>query len=123
MSTVAPHVLIVDDSYVDRLVASGVLKSCKIPVTVMEGPKQALKFLDAEHDVKLILTDYCMPGMTGYDLLMEVKESPKLKDIPVVIMSSDDIAERKKKCEEAGAKEYIIKPLKVVDVPRLLGYI
>ncbi|KAG2583582.1 hypothetical protein PVAP13_6KG234700 [Panicum virgatum] len=123
MATDAPHVLVVDDTFLDRLVASHVLKSCNIRVTIMEGPKQALEFLNVEHDVKLILTDYCMPDMTGYDLLMEIKESPKLKHIPVVIMSSDNIPERMKKCLDAGAKEYIIKPLTAVDVPRVLSYI
>ncbi|PAN35068.1 hypothetical protein PAHAL_6G177500 [Panicum hallii] len=123
MATDAPHVLVVDDSFVDRLVASRVLKGYDIRVTIKEGPKQALEFLNMEHDVKLIMTDYCMPDMTGYDLLMEVKESPKLKHIPVVIMSSDNIPERMKKCLDAGAKEYIIKPLNAVDVPRVLSYI
>ncbi|PUZ51283.1 hypothetical protein GQ55_6G170600 [Panicum hallii var. hallii] len=123
MATDAPHVLVVDDSFVDRLVASRVLKGYDIRVTIKEGPKQALEFLNMEHDVKLIMTDYCMPDMTGYDLLMEVKESPKLKHIPVVIMSSDNILERMKKCLDAGAKEYIIKPLNAVDVPRVLSYI
>ncbi|KAG2583577.1 two-component response regulator ORR12-like [Panicum virgatum] len=123
MATDAPHVLVVDDTFLDRLVASRVLKSCNIRVTIMEGPKQALEFLNMEHDVKLILTDYCMPDMTGYDLLVEIKESPKLKHIPVVIMSSDNIPERMKKCFDAGAKEYIIKPLNAIDVPRVLSYI
>ncbi|KAG2583580.1 hypothetical protein PVAP13_6KG234800 [Panicum virgatum] len=123
MATDAPHVLVVDDTFLDRLVASRVLKNCNIRVTIMEGPKQALEFLNMEHDVKLILTDYCMPDMTGYDLLMEIKKSPKLKHIPVVIMSSDNIPERMKKCLDAGAKEYIIKPLNIVDVPRVLSYI
>ncbi|CAL4998358.1 unnamed protein product [Urochloa decumbens] len=123
MAADALHVLIVDDSFIDRLVATRVLKSYNIRVTIMEGPNQAWEFLNADHDVDLILSDYCMPGMTGYDLLMEVKESPKLKDIPMVIMSSDNIPERMKKCLDAGAKEYVLKPLNVVDVPRLLGYI
>ncbi|RCV30852.1 hypothetical protein SEVIR_6G101700v4 [Setaria viridis] len=122
MATDAPHVLVVDDSFIDRLVASQLLKNCNARVTIMEGPNQALEFLNREHDVKLIVTDYCMPGMTGYDLLMEVKESPKLKHIPVVIMSSDHIPERMKKCLDAGAKEYVLKPLNVVDMPRLLSY-
>ncbi|ONM04980.1 Two-component response regulator ORR12 [Zea mays] len=123
MDTIGPHVLIVDDTFVDRLVASRVLKTCNIQVTMVEGPKQALDFLDVENDVNLILTDYCMPGMTGYDLLMEVKESPKLKHIPVVVMSSDHIPQRMQKCMDAGAKEYIIKPIKAIDVPRILSYI
>ncbi|KAF8701859.1 hypothetical protein HU200_033184 [Digitaria exilis] len=123
MATDVPHVLVVDDTFVDRLVASRVLQSCNIRVTTMEDPKKALEFLNVEHDVQLIMTDYCMPSMTGYDLLKELKESPKLKQIPVVIMSSDHIPERMKRCLDAGAKEYIMKPLDVVDVPRLLSYI
>ncbi|WVZ76991.1 hypothetical protein U9M48_024896, partial [Paspalum notatum var. saurae] len=76
-----------------------------------------------EDDVNLILSDYCMPDMTGYDLPMEVKESPRLNHIPIVIMSSEEIPERRKMCLDAGAKDYIIKPLGVEDVPRLLRYI
>ncbi|KAF8696694.1 hypothetical protein HU200_036319 [Digitaria exilis] len=118
-----PHVLIVDDSCVDRLVASRVLQSRNIKVTVVEGPKEALKFLAMEHDVNLILTDYCMPEMTGYDLLVEVKNSPKISHLPVVIMCTDDVPARIKKCLDGGAKGYIIKPIKVIDVPSLLHYI
>ncbi|CAO2191645.1 unnamed protein product [Urochloa humidicola] len=118
-----PHVLVVDDSCVDRLVTSRVLKSCNVKVTAMEGAKQTLEFLNMEHDVKLILTDYSMPDMTGYDLLVEVKKSPKLKHLPVVITCTDDVAERIKRCLDGGAEDYIIKPIKVDNVPHLLRYI
>ena len=47
-----------------------------------------------EVEINLIITDYCMPGMTGYDLLRKIKESSSFKDIPVVIMSSDNIPSR-----------------------------
>ncbi|KAG2599708.1 two-component response regulator ORR12-like [Panicum virgatum] len=117
------HVLIVDDSCVDRLVASRVMESCNIKVTPMEGPKEALQFLAMEHDVKLILTDYSMTDMTGYDFLLEMKKSPKLSHLPVVIMFTDDVPETIKKCLEGGAKDYIMKPIKVADVPHLLSYI
>ncbi|XP_062195184.1 two-component response regulator ORR12-like [Phragmites australis] len=123
MAGASPHVLVVDDSRVDCLVASRVLESCNIRVTTVDGPKQALEFLDSEHDVNLILADYCMPDMTGYDFLMEVKESPKLEHIPVVIVCSDKIHERINKCLDGGAKEYLLKPLKVADVTRILSYI
>ncbi|KAG2584410.1 hypothetical protein PVAP13_6KG298906 [Panicum virgatum] len=93
----APHVLLVAESCVDRLVASRVLETCNIRVTAMEGPKQALKFLEMEHDVQLILTDYCMLDMTGYDLLVEVKKSPKINHIPVVVTCTEDVPERIKK--------------------------
>ncbi|TKW10703.1 hypothetical protein SEVIR_6G184100v4 [Setaria viridis] len=120
---VTPHILLVDDSCVDRLVASRLLQSCNIRVTIVEGPKQALKFLDMEHDVQLILTNYYMPEMSGYDLLVEVKKTPKLNHLPVVITCTEDISERIKMCLDGGAKDYIIKPIKVVNVPHLVSYI
>ncbi|KAL6842447.1 hypothetical protein ACP4OV_027682 [Aristida adscensionis] len=120
----SPHVLLVDDSPIDRLLASKVLKRLNIRVTAVEGPKEALKFLETEHDVKLILTNFRMPDMTGYDLLMQVKESPKLKHLPVVIASGDNIPERVQMCLNGGAKEYISKPVKEDDdVRRILSYI
>ncbi|KAF8692501.1 hypothetical protein HU200_039600 [Digitaria exilis] len=115
-----PRLLVVDDSCVDRLVVSRVLQSCNIKVTVVEGPKEALKFLAMEHDVNLILTDYCMLEMTGYDWQMEVKNSPKISHLPVVIMCTDDVPARIKRCLDGGAKG---KPIKVIDVPDLLHYI
>ncbi|EEC83501.1 hypothetical protein OsI_29054 [Oryza sativa Indica Group] len=42
-------------------------------MTAVESVMQALMFLDSEHDVDMIVSDYCMPDMTDYDLLMEVK--------------------------------------------------
>ncbi|KAJ0977649.1 hypothetical protein J5N97_013123 [Dioscorea zingiberensis] len=62
-----------------------------VTVTTVDSVNKALEFLglldgqQQEIDVNLIITDYCMPGMTGYDLLKKIKES-HLKDIPVVIM-------------------------------------
>ncbi|TVU06663.1 hypothetical protein EJB05_09063 [Eragrostis curvula] len=119
----SPHVLVVDDANVDRFIASKLLQRSNIRVTAVDGPKQALKVLDEENDVKLILTDYCMPEMTGYDLLMAVKESPKLKHLPVVIMSAESIPSRIKECMDGGAKEYIVKPIRATDIARILSYI
>ncbi|TVU06670.1 hypothetical protein EJB05_49894 [Eragrostis curvula] len=129
----SPHVLVVDNATVDRLIASKLLQRSNIRakgfnllfhvVTAVDGPKKALKVLDEENDVKLILTDYCMPEMTGYDLLMAVKELPKLKHLPVVIMSAESIPSRIKDCMDGGAKEYIVKPIRATDIARILSYI
>nr|CAB3456755.1 unnamed protein product [Digitaria exilis] len=133
-----PHVLIVDDACVDRLVASRVLESCNIRgisdsqymfcccyfvVTVVEGAMQAMRFLAKEQDVQLILTDYSMPDMTGYDLLVEVKNSPRLNHIPVVITCTDYVDETVQMCLDGGAADFITKPIVVADVPCILSYI
>ncbi|KAL6523275.1 Two-component response regulator Orr9 [Orobanche gracilis] len=72
-----------------------------------------------ELEVNLVITDYCMPGMTGYDLLKKMKESSFLRDIPVVIMSSEDVPSRINRCLEGGADEFFLKPVKLSDVNKL----
>ncbi|XP_068659519.1 two-component response regulator ORR9-like isoform X1 [Aristolochia californica] len=77
-----------------------------------------------EVEVNLIITDYCMPGMTGYDLLKKVKhQSSSLKDIPVVIMSSEDVPSRINRCLEEGAEEFFLKPVQLSDMKRLIPHL
>ncbi|CAK8567376.1 unnamed protein product [Lathyrus sativus] len=71
--------------------------------------------------VNLIMTDYCMPGMSGYDLLKRVKGS-SWKDVPVVIMSSENIPSRITMCLEEGAEEFLLKPLQISDLQKLQPY-
>ncbi|KAG9140390.1 hypothetical protein Leryth_018523 [Lithospermum erythrorhizon] len=54
--------------------------------------------------VNMIITDYSMPGMSGFDLLKKIKGSPMLKEIPVAIVSSENVPTRIKKCLEEGTQ-------------------
>ncbi|XP_057517172.1 two-component response regulator ARR6-like isoform X2 [Amaranthus tricolor] len=127
------HVLAVDDSFVDRKVIERLLKISSCKVTVVESGKRALELLGLDEEkssveckglkVHLIITDYSMPEMTGYDLLKKIKESSIFKEVPVVIMSSENILTRIDRCLEEGAKDYILKPVKLSDVKRLKQFI
>ncbi|KAI3472457.1 hypothetical protein Pfo_031195 [Paulownia fortunei] len=115
------HVLAVDDSLIDRKLIERLLKTSSYQVTAVDSGVKALEYLgllddentnidsNPEVEVNLIITDYCMPGITGYDLLRKIKESRSLKDIPVVIMSS----------ENQGAEEFFLKPVQLSDVNKL----
>ncbi|XP_071702285.1 two-component response regulator ARR5-like [Rutidosis leptorrhynchoides] len=124
------HVLAVDDSNIDRKVIEKLLKISSFKVTVVESGIRALQYLgllDEANDssrfddlkVNLIMTDYSMPGMTGFELLKKIKNSSALREIPVVIMSSENSVTRIDRCLEEGAEEYILKPVKLSDVKRL----
>lgn len=122
------HVLAVDDSLVDRKLIAKLLKLSSYQVTTVDSGNKALEFLGLNNEdlnavsptqVNLIVTDYCMPGMTGFDLLRKIKESADFKDIPVVIMSSENIPSRINSCLEQGAEEFILKPVKLSDMDRL----
>ncbi|KAJ1256326.1 hypothetical protein BS78_K047200 [Paspalum vaginatum] len=118
------HVLAVDDSLPDRKLIERLLKTSSFQVTVVDSGSKALQFLGI-HDaaVNLIITDYCMPGMTGYDLLKKIKESSSLRDIPVVIMSSENIPSRINRCLEEGADEFFLKPVRLSDMSKLKPHI
>ncbi|KAJ0044737.1 hypothetical protein Pint_05272 [Pistacia integerrima] len=122
------HVLAVDDSLIDRKLIEKLLKTSSYQVTSVDSVCKALEFLgllneedqrNSDIKVHLIITDYSMPGMTGYDLLRKIKESPSLKDIPVVIMSSENIPSRINRCLEEGAEEFFLKPVQLSDVSKL----
>ncbi|OIT24619.1 PREDICTED: two-component response regulator ARR6-like [Nicotiana attenuata] len=127
------HVLAVDDSHVDRKVIERLLKISSCKVTAVESGRRALQYLGLDGEktsvgidglkVNLILTDYSMPGMTGYELLKKIKESSALSKIPVVIMSSEKILPRIDRCLEEGAEEFLLKPVKLSDVKRLKNFI
>ncbi|KAJ0772029.1 putative response regulator and transcription factor RR-A-type family [Helianthus annuus] len=126
-----PHVLAVDDNIIDRKLVEKLLKTSSCRVTTAENGMRALEYLGLRENhqqnhcnnngskVNMIITDYCMPGMTGYELLQKIKESSVLKDVPVVIMSSENIETRINECLEMGAQTFMLKPLKLADVKKL----
>ncbi|KAE8694566.1 Two-component response regulator ARR5 [Hibiscus syriacus] len=102
------HVFTIDDSLVDRKVIEKLLKISSCKVTDVESGTRALQFLGLDGEegslglkVNLIMTDYSMPGMNGYELLKKIKQSSAFREIPVVIMSSENIIARIHRAPEA----------------------
>ncbi|KAL4332652.1 hypothetical protein GQ457_07G022920 [Hibiscus cannabinus] len=129
------HVLAVDDSVIDRKLLEKLLKAFSCQVTCLESGEKALEYLGLLHNsataasssqsqqhqglkVNLIMTDFSMPGTSGYDLLKRVKGS-YWKDVPVVVMSSENVPSRISMCLEGGAEEFMLKPLQLSDVHKI----
>ncbi|CAA6660196.1 unnamed protein product [Spirodela intermedia] len=104
-----------------------------IIMIAVDGGKKAIEVLGLNYavddpqavndcSIDLILTDYCMPEMNGYELLKAVKEHKLRKSIPVVLMSSENDPQRMTRCRAMGAEDFILKPLKAVDVQQLRHY-
>ncbi|KDP28975.1 hypothetical protein JCGZ_19526 [Jatropha curcas] len=127
------HVLAVDDCFLDRKIVEKLLNKSSFKVTSVDSGKKALEFLGLSKDkaekasnddqkVDIILTDYCMPEMNGYDLLMAVKENSNVKSIPIVIISSEYDPQRIKRCLANGAEDFLRKPLQGKDIQKLRSY-
>ena len=105
--------LVVDDNRVNRLLVARTLEQLGHRVAFAENGRQALEALRAR-PVDLVLLDIEMPEMNGYETLEALRADPKLRDIPVVMMSSVDEVDSVARCIEMGAEDYLFKPVNTV---------
>ncbi|KAI3838089.1 hypothetical protein MKW98_009040 [Papaver atlanticum] len=106
------HVLAVDDSIIDRKLIERLLKTSSYQVTSVDSGSKALQFLGLLEDEQRNIS----PPFVSSDFH---QESSSFKDIPVVIMSSENVPSRISRCLEEGAEEFFIKPVKLSDVKKL----
>lgn len=101
-------VLIVDDDPINRLVLEKTLK-VEHDVFLVESGEKALTFVKTAQ-VDLIILDVIMPGIDGYQVLVQLKENPITHSIPVIFISANRSHGDEAKGLELGAMDYITKP-------------
>ena len=110
MSDDALAVLVVDDNEDNRYTLTRRLKRQGYDeVATAEDGRKALELLDAR-SFDLVLLDIMMPEMDGYEVLEAIKANPKLRDIPVIMISALDEIDSIVRCIELGAEDYLPKP-------------
>jgi len=83
------------------------------------GPREALLFL-RERLPDIIFLDIRMPGVDGFEVLKYLQREPGLKDVPVVMVTSDDQPETEQKALSTGALLTLIKPVSIETLERIL---
>ena len=101
-------VLVVDDEMINREILCQILKDEYTVVTAVDGTKALAAIRDNRNELDLILLDLLMPGLSGLELLKLVKNNKELKQIPVIVMTSD--RESEVACLRMGAVDFIPKP-------------
>jgi len=112
-STPANSLLVVDDNSMNRIMLSRYITKLGYRPSLAENGRQALEKLQAE-SYDLVLLDVQMPEMDGYQVLEQLKADPRLRDIPVIMISAVDELESVVKCIELGAQDYLPKPFNPV---------
>jgi two-component system response regulator len=124
MKHISPNqiILIVEDSDIDYETTIRAFKKTNManPIQRCEDGEDALDFLfqrnrysDADKCPRpeLILLDLNLPGTDGREVLEEIKQDPKLKSIPVIVLTTSSDDKDIQKCYRAGANSYIQKPV------------
>ena len=104
-----PNILIVDDEPINRVLLRRLLEK-EYTVTEATDGFEALKLIH-KNDYDLILLDIMMPRMNGLDVLAEIRETHPSTDLPVILVSALRDTEHVVKGIEAGANDYIPKPI------------
>jgi len=107
-------VMVVDDARVVRVSLGRIMKSLDFEVLKCEDGQQALETLNEHPDVKLVMLDWNMPVMNGYDFLVSIREMDAHKQQPMVIMVTTEASiPSMMKALAAGADEYVMKPFDI----------
>jgi CheY-like chemotaxis protein/signal transduction histidine kinase/HAMP domain-containing protein len=119
-SLVGRRVLIVDDDVRNIFAMTSVLESHGLKVVYAENGRAAIDLLNQESEVDVVLMDVMMPEMDGYETTRAIRSDPRFQSLPIIAVTAKALKEDREKCFEAGASDYLPKP---IDKDRLLELI
>jgi PAS domain S-box-containing protein len=111
-------ILVVDDDMRNVFALSKVLKDRKMQIVKAENGISALDILDKNPMIDLVLMDIMMPEMDGYEAMRRIRAQQRFQKLPVIALTAKAMMDDKQKCIDAGANDYIPKP---VDTDQLLS--
>ncbi len=106
-------ILLVDDDMRNVFALTKILKEKNMEVLRADNGKTALELLKREKELDLILMDIMMPVMDGYEAIKEIRKSVKFAKLPIIALTAKAMKEDKQKCIDAGANDYLTKPINI----------
>ncbi|GGG66360.1 response regulator [Epilithonimonas arachidiradicis] len=110
-------ILIVDDDPRNIFALKLTLKARGYQIITATMGQEAIDLLKNDEEIKVLLIDMMMPDMDGYETMKIIRETSSIKETTVIAVTAQAMPEDREKCLEAGADDYITKP---IDLDQLL---
>lgn len=111
-------ILLVDDDVRNIFALSSALESKGAIIEIARNGKEAVEQVKNDPSIDLVLMDIMMPEMDGYTATREIRKDPRFKALPIIAVTAKAMSDDQEKCREAGANDYLAKP---IDLTKLLS--
>jgi CheY-like chemotaxis protein/HAMP domain-containing protein len=111
-------ILLVDDDMRNVFAMASILEEYGVRVLIGKNGKEGLECLNKNPDIDLVLMDIMMPEMDGYEAMGEIRKQQRFKKLPIIALTAKAMKGDRNKCIEAGANDYLAKP---IDADKLLS--
>jgi len=114
------RVLVVDDDARNIFALTSLLENHEMEVVTATNGRQAIELIDQTPDLSAVLMDIMMPEMDGYETMREIRKNPAFRTLPILALTAKAMKGDREKCLEAGASDYIAKPVNTEQLLSLL---
>ncbi len=111
-------VLLADDDMRNVFAISAALEERGVVMLAAKNGREALAKLEDHPEVELVIMDIMMPEMDGYETMMEIRKDKKHQSLPIIALTAKAMKGDRMKCIEAGASDYLAKP---VDMEKMIS--
>ncbi|HYL73976.1 MAG TPA: response regulator, partial [Bryobacteraceae bacterium] len=118
ITLVGKKVLVVDDDVRNIFALTSLLEDHNLNVFHAENGRAGIELLRKMPDIDLVLMDIMMPEMDGYETMHAIRQVPQFRSLPIIALTAKAMKGDRAKCIEAGASDYITKP---VDLEQLFS--
>ena len=111
-------ILLVDDDMRNIFAIKYFLEEKEMNILVANNGEECLESLERDPEVDIVLMDIMMPKMDGLEAMREIRKQKRFKNLPIIALTAKAMKTDRVKCVEAGANDYLAKP---VDIDKLMS--